>query len=333
MEKSQTAYKLLELLADGKFHSGETLGHILGITRSAIWKAVKQLSTYNIQVESVTGKGYRIPHGMELLNRKQIENQVAPNARKDIDQLIILNSIDSTNDYLLSLIKSEPDKKIACFAEYQNKARGRRGRHWVAPFGTNVSLSLLWYFHKDPAEIVGLSLAIAVGTLSALQKYGIQEGLSLKWPNDILWQGRKLSGVLLEMVAEHHERCAVVIGVGINIHIPNQIANQIDQPWIDIQAITQQTPQRNVLAGLLLNELIYTVQLFAEQGLTPFIPTWRKFDRLIGKTVKLESPNKNVIGVMQDISDKGELILCDSNNEEKRFLSGELSLRMVKYGD
>ncbi len=329
MEKTQTAYRLLELLSDGKFHSGEALGPILGITRSAVWKAVKQLINLGIGVESLAGKGYRIPHGIELLDSAQIQTALDPSTKAHVHDFIVFTRINSTNDYLLSAMPNNPDKNVVCLAEYQTQGRGRRGRRWVAPFGTNLYLSLLWHFQKDPAEIVGLSLAVAVAVVNALQQYGIKKGLGLKWPNDVLWKGRKLAGILLEMMAEHHEHSAVVIGIGLNTHMPSTAGSEIDQPWTDIHEITHAKPKRNQLAGLIIQHVVQSLLLFQEQGLTPFLPTWRAFDRLIGKTVKLEISSRTIEGVMQDVSDKGELILLCANNEEKRFYSGELSVRVV----
>jgi len=251
MKKTQTSYKLLKLLSDGQFHSGETLGSTLGISRSAIWKAVKKLHDYGIIIESISGKGYRIPYGIELLNQKTVEKKLNDTAKNNLDKLIILNQTDSTNDYLLALRESQPDKNVACFAEYQTKAKGRRGRRWITHFATNVDFSLLWHFKKEPSEVVGLSLAIALAVVNALKQYGIKkEGLSVKWPNDVLWNGQKLSGVLLEMIAEHHGHCSVVIGIGLNTYMPNEFGSQIDQPWVDVQQITQSRPRRSVLAGL-----------------------------------------------------------------------------------
>ena len=330
MKKTSTAYKLLTYLNDGKFHSGETLGQTLGITRSAIWKIMQQLSHEGIEIESAAGKGYRILQGMELLNSSTLTQYFDQTTKNAVEELIILDHIDSTNDYLLSLSHTHPRRSIACFAEYQTKARGRRGRSWVAPFGTNIYHSLLWHFDKDPSEIVGLSLAIGVAVQNTLKQYGIKQDISLKWPNDVLWKGRKLAGILLEMTAEHHGTCSVVIGVGLNTYLPKKITTAIHQPWTDIYEITQSPPKRNQLAGLLLNNICQTLMTFEQQGLTPFITVWRKLDTLIGKTVTLQMANQQICGILQDISEKGELILIHENGQVHRFLSGEISLRAMQ---
>lgn len=330
MKKSKTAYKLLAYLSDGKFHSGQSLGRALGITRSAIWKAIQQLNLCGVEIQSISGKGYRIPRGMELLEQSIISQHLNQIAKSVLNDLIILDQVTSTNDYLLSLIPSHRQHNIACFAEYQTHARGRRGKTWITPFGTNIYHSLLWHFNKDPAEIVGLSLAIGVAVYNALKQYGIKGGITLKWPNDILYYDKKLAGILLETTAEHHEYCSVVIGVGINTYIPSQLGHQINQPWIDIYELTQSNPNRNRLAGLLLNNIVQSLQLFEDKGLPPFLATWRKLDNMIGKKIILHTSDTNIEGVMRNVSDKGELILLNDNGQEKKFLSGEVSLRLAE---
>jgi BirA family biotin operon repressor/biotin-[acetyl-CoA-carboxylase] ligase len=321
------AYQLLKLLSDGEFHSNETLSNTLNLSRDDVWHTLQQLIHHGVQVETLMGKGHRIPHGIELLQREKIDTELSDVAKNKLAELILLEEVDSTSDYLLANSKSFADKNVACFAEYQTQGRGRHGKRWIAPYGTNIYFSLLWHFAKTPTQISGLSLAIAITVTMVLERYGIKEGVSVKWPNDVLYYGRKLGGILLDVASENHNGCIAVIGIGLNTHMPAVTANQIDQPWTDIQQITHSKPKRNYLAGLLLNELIHSLLLFTEQGLVPFLPAWRHLDRLIGKTVSLEIAGKQIRGIMQDISDKGELILLDQNNQEKHYLSGELSLR------
>ncbi len=330
MELNERSQALLERLADGEFHAVEQLSQDFTLSNSDIALAIAQLTKAGVPVESVSNQGYRIPHGIQRLRKAAIENQLKTSIKEKLDDIIILAQTTSTNDYLLDLAKKEHTKNIACFAEYQSAARGRHGRPWLAPYGTNVYFSLLWHFKKTPTEIVSISLAVALAVVMTLEHHGIQKGLSVKWPNDVYWAGRKIAGVLLEMTSNPKEGCSVVIGIGLNTHIPPELGQTINQPWTDIHTITKQNPDRNRLAGLLLNHLIETIGVFNEQSLTPFLPMWRELDHLIGKTVKLESQGHEIMGVMQDISEKGELILLCDNNQEKRFYSGELSLRMVK---
>jgi BirA family biotin operon repressor/biotin-[acetyl-CoA-carboxylase] ligase len=330
MNKNKTTYKLLELMSDGRFHSGQDLGQTLGITRSGVWKAIQQLDALGLEIHAVTGKGYRLPQGLELLNEEVIKQQLDADSSHRIQQLDLLTVTSSTNDYLLKLMKRQPLRtdNIACLAEYQTGSRGRLGRTWVSSFGSSLYLSLLWHFAKDPSEIVGLSLTTALAVVRSLRSYGIDNHLQLKWPNDVLWKGRKLAGVLIDLVAESHGRCYVVIGIGLNVQMPYHVGKEISQPWADISQILHSKPERNKLAGLLLNELAHLLPEFERYGLKPLLPEWQTYDPIIGKSVTLTTPQNKIVGVVQGISAQGELILLTENNEVKHLMSGEVSLRL-----
>ena len=182
-----------------------------------------------------------------------------------LNEIIVLNEIDSTNQFLFSKIDTKTPKSIACFSEQQTQGRGRRGREWLSPFASNIYHSLLWYFEKDPSELMGLSLAVAVMTTRALKQYGIKTGLELKWPNDIFWESQKLAGILIEMVSQPQDICAVVVGIGINTRLSQQHIIDLDRPVTSIEKITQHPADRNQLAGLLLNALIEGFQQFQKE--------------------------------------------------------------------
>lgn len=317
--------KIIEILADGHFHSGEELGNVLGVTRSAIWKTVNQLADLGISVSSVKGKGYQIPNGIELLDKAKILAVLQPATRQHLHTIDINDSINSTNQFLLDQVKTGAKSGYVCIAEHQRQGRGRRGRQWQSPFGTNLYFSLLWSFNKDPAEIAGLSLIMGVAIIRTLHKFGAKD-IGLKWPNDVLWQQRKLGGVLVEIVAESHSQTQVVIGVGINLNMPSEIV--IDQPWVDLQTLIGHRPPRNQIMGELLNEIIQVLEAFDKNGLKSFLQEWEQYDCVIGKEVKMQFPQSTIDGEALGISEKGELILKDVHNNVHRFLSGEVSLRL-----
>jgi BirA family biotin operon repressor/biotin-[acetyl-CoA-carboxylase] ligase len=325
MKAIKTTEKVLNLLIDGEFHSGEQIGAALGITRSAIWKAIQDLSKkYQLDVESVAGKGYRLPQKIELLDPALISAEL--NTEDTVDNILVLDQIESTNDYLLSQIKSGNTAKIACFAEQQTQGKGRRGRTWISPFGHNIYHSLLCSFSKDTSEIMGLGLAIAVAVLEALREYGIEKGLALKWPNDIYHEGKKLAGILLEMSAQANDACQVVIGVGINTHLNPAEARVIDQPFTSLSAIEKQSVRRNQLAGILLKHLIHAIKLFEKEGLSPFLIRWDPYDFLKNREIHLIMSTKNITGIMRGISERGALLL-EVDGEIQPFFSGDTSVR------
>lgn len=328
VKKYNKTQALLRLLQDGHFHSGQSLGETLGITRSAIWKAIQNLQKQGVEVQSVNGKGYRIPFGLSLLDPVLINDALKPEAAPLLNKLVCLENVDSTNDYLLKAVDHNNPKTIACFAEQQTAGKGRLGREWLSPYGNNIYHSLLWYFDKDPSELMGLSLAIAVATARALQTLGIRDHLELKWPNDLLWRSQKFGGVLVEMLAEPQHHCAVVIGIGINTRLTLQ--QSLDRPITSTESILGKPTNRNVLAAELLNQLLPALNDFNKNGLKNFINDWESLDSFRGRMVRLNSTQKEIIGLMRGITLNGELLLEDTQGRVSTHLSGEMSLRKLK---
>lgn len=321
---------ILQILSDGNYHSGADLGIKLKLTRSAIWKLIKQLQKYNINIEAKTNLGYRIPEGLELLDTKAIMSFVSATHAKPIkNKVAIFDELTSTNTYLADSIKERDNKKgiNVCFAEYQTAGKGRLGREWVSPFAKNIYMSLLWQFSRAPHELGGLGLVVAVAITEALKKQGIEDGITLKWPNDVLWNRRKLAGILIELFGETHHIYNAVIGVGLNTNMPATTGKKITQEWCDISQIINTKPQRNKLAGLLLDQLLAAITNYEKHGLAPFIEKWQKLDTSYGKKVTIITPQQKISGIGYGIDNNGYFLLKDSNGETRSFASGEVSLR------
>ncbi len=330
MKAIKTTEKVLQMLADGEFHSTEQLGEALSVTRSAILKSIQELSEgYQLRLDLVAGKGYRLANKIERLDKELISANLKKITLMQLDEIIILGQIDSTNDYLMKRVRLR-GPNIACFAEQQTQGKGRRGRQWISPFGHNIYHSLLWSFSKDASEIMGLSLAIAVAGLEALQEYGIKKNLALKWPNDIYYGNKKLSGILLEMSAQAHDTCQVVIGIGINTQLPPEEAKQIDQPFTSLEEILKTPVSRNKLAGILLNHLIRAIQLFDKEGLAPFLNRWESYDYLKNRKIHLENQGKKISGIMQGISNQGALLL-ETDGKIHSYFSGDTSVKIPNF--
>jgi len=316
---------IIHLLADGAYHSGEEIGQHLGITRSGVWKALKQFEQYGIDIESTHGKGYRVPDGLELLVADNITVLLTPPAKQQLSQLEILTELASTNSYLLAKAREGLHSGHVVTVEWQTAGRGRRGRPWVSPFGSNIYTSILWQFPGGARELSGLSIAVGVAIVRALEAYGIHQ-LQLKWPNDILWHNKKLAGVLVETFIDDLGVCHSIIGIGLNINLPKSAAGSIDQPWIDIKGIINHRPGRNRLLGLLLNELLLALPEFERTGLSAFLPEWQALDMLYGQEVTVEIMGKQETGIAQGIDNQGGLIL-KTNDQHKTLNAGEVTVR------
>lgn len=318
---------LLELLSDGCFHSGTELGHKLDISRTAVWKHIKALeSAYGLDVQAVQGKGYRLPVRLDLLDPSHIKKALSAQAGALLSELEVKTVVDSTSHYLMQQPSVLPGYAHVVLAERQTAGRGRRGRNWISPFAQNIYLSLLWSFDNSLMNLSGLSLAVGVSVVDALTQSGVS-GLMLKWPNDIYYQGRKLGGILLELKGEAGGPCSVVVGLGLNVSMSRQAGADIDQAWTDLASISRQSLSRNELVSALLNTLLPAMQLYASQGLTPFISRWQEHDMLKDKPVALLLPQQQRLGIARGIDEQGAL-LFESNGQLETLYAGEVSLRL-----
>lgn len=316
----------MQILADGHFHSGEALGSRLGVTRAAIWKQLRRLETLGLTVHAVRGRGYRLAQPIEFLQPEIIERGLPPAIRAQLAQIDIIAEVDSTNTYLKTRAAQGAASGSACLAEWQRGGRGRLGRNWVSPFGCNLYLSLLWRFAAGPTALAGLSLAMGVALARALRP-SVETGLGLKWPNDVQWRGRKLAGILVEIAGESAGPSHAVIGIGINVRMPETAATAIQQPWIDLARIAKEFPARNSLAGHVLEELVTALRAFEQHGLTAFLDDWRELDVTAGRSVQLQLPGGIIAGESRGIDETGALVI-QVGSELRRYASGEISLRM-----
>ncbi len=324
-------FQLLQLLADGRWHSGEELAAAFGVSRAAIWKRMKLLQELpGVVVESATGKGYRLSRPLELLQRERILQHLGEQWSRQLQELYLLPSTGSTNSYLQQQCTSLAHGGVACLAEHQTAGRGRRGRRWVSPFGRNLCLSLAWRFDLPLQDLAGLSLASGVALARVLRRTGLKEH-RLKWPNDILVDGRKLAGILVEASGEANGPCSAIIGIGLNLELDEASGQLIDQPWTDLRTNLHTLPGRNELAGLLLHELMVSCSRYQQEGLAPFLQEWRAWDGFLGQEVELIMGDRRIAGVYSGLDERGGLILHSSSGPET-FYAGEVSLRRKARG-
>ena len=319
-------FKIAALLSDGHFHSGNELGHTTGLSRSGVWKIIKKLQEdYGVVCHTVKGKGYCIPGGLIFLDSTLIQNSLSEKSLSSLSQLEILPTIGSTNMYLLSKITHAFTSGHACFAEHQFSGKGRRGKAWFSPYGCNIFLSLFWRFSKDVMALQGLTLAMAVAVVRALTRYGVV-GAQIKWPNDIYVQGKKLAGILVELHAVADVETSVVIGVGLNVAMPILSENYVDQPFTDVATIMRVVPDRNKLAGFLLDALLEMCQAFSHNPFFAFKETFEHCDMLRGSEVTVMLGNENISGIAEGVDEYGALCVR-VDGVVRSFHSGSVSLK------
>ena len=316
--------KLLNLLSDGRFHSGEELGEVLGISRAAVWKKLKALEELGLSLDSVRGKGYRLGQGIELLDQVRIEAGLDGALSKAI-KLHTCFSTSSTNDLVKDLSDGQPGSLTFCLAEHQTSGRGRRGRAWVSPFGSTISMSANWRISEGTASLEGLSLAVGLAVLKALEANGARN-LELKWPNDVLWQGKKLSGILLEVHGDPTGECDVIIGIGINIKLSEEQRKGIGQPAVDLHQVCGKTVSRNAVVAQLINTLSHMLEGFSHGGFALYKDQWSEHNAFRGQVVTIEAAGRKEKGFNAGVNEQGGLLI-KTETGIKVFNGGEVSLR------
>lgn len=315
-------------LCDGEFHSGEGLAQALGVTRSAVWKAANALRDLGTPMEAVRNRGYKLLTASEPLAAASIREGISLNIRERLSRLDVAWSTGSTNTELVERANPPQGRSEVLLAEFQTAGRGRRGRAWLAPPGGAVCLSLSWTFREVPRDAGALSLAIGVCVLRALEAQGMQ-GVRLKWPNDVLFGGRKLGGILIELRAESAGPACAVVGIGLNVALGVELLGKIAATGLkatDLLSVSEVPISRNALAAALIEACIRGLLEFEQQGLRPFVEEWRHADALRGREVAVQAADETVRGLARGI-DLGGALLVETPQGLKKFYSGEVTVR------
>lgn len=315
---------LLELLRDGKFHSGEALGEALGVSRAAVWKQLKKIEALGVRLESVRGRGYRMDPSVQLIDKNELEKALKGAGLVDIE-LLIKRTTGSTNDdaaaYCVPQLKSFP----VVLAEYQQAGRGRRGRQWMGRFGANIYLSTVWRCSTGAAALEGLSLVVGVSVVESLEALGYR-GLQLKWPNDILHEGAKLAGVLIEVRGDMMGDCFAIIGLGLNLHLDDEERLDIGQPATSLADLSNEIPNKQEIAAELIARLKANLDSFAGDGFASFVDRWQGYDAYAGIPVRVISGPHQVFGTGRGIAENGSYIL-ETESGPYYCQGGEISIR------
>ncbi|NBF03402.1 bifunctional biotin--[acetyl-CoA-carboxylase] ligase/biotin operon repressor BirA [Pseudomonas sp. Fl5BN2] len=312
---------LLELLKDGRFHSGQALGEALGISRSAIWKQLQLLETeLGLVIHKVRGRGYQLASPIILLGAAEIA-KYSPGSTWGVQ---VFDSIDSTNAEALRSIARGCSSPFVVLAERQTAGRGRRGRKWISPFAENIYYSLVLRVEGGMRQLEGLSLVVGLAVMHALREFGVL-GAGLKWPNDVLVGQKKIAGILLELVGDPADVCHVVLGIGINVNMQN--VEEVDQEWTSVRLESGRMADRNQLVARLGEILASYLERHQLKGFPAIREEWEQNHLWQGRAVSLIAGVNKVDGVVMGIDRQGALCLS-VEGEERVYSGGELSLRL-----
>ncbi|TBU87504.1 bifunctional biotin--[acetyl-CoA-carboxylase] ligase/biotin operon repressor BirA [Stutzerimonas kirkiae] len=315
-------YRLLQLLSDGRFHSGAELGALLGVTRAAVWKKLQLLEkSFSISLERISGKGYRLASPISLLDESRLSSALGSLGWS----VFLREEIDSTNAEALRLLQCPTSLPFIVVAESQTAGRGRRGRRWASPPVRNLYCSFALRVEAGGRHLSGMSLAVGLAVVDTLRSLGVP-GVGLKWPNDVYVDGKKVAGILLELTGDPADQCHVVIGIGINVNMTFSV-DEIDQPWTSLRSVLGALVDRNELLLRLAMSLSGYLERHISEGFSALRAEWEAVNVWQGLMCRLSAGSQEVLGRVLGVDDHGALRL-DVDGCIYVFSGGELSLRL-----
>jgi len=314
-----------------EYISGEHLSTVLGVSRTSIWKIINDLKEEGYIIESSSKKGYRLNFDSDVLNSFEIEEELQTKVLGR--NIVYLESIDSTNNYAKKIALEGCEEGTLVVADYQTCGRGRLGRDWNSSDKKGVWMSLVLRPDISFEDIQIITLAASVAVVQALFEVA-QIKAGIKWPNDIIINGKKVCGILVEMNMEIDRINFLVLGIGLNV---NQQADDFPKELLD-KAVSLKMyleESSNSQKKLKRNELIVAILLKFEEiydkvkcgAFEDIISQWKKYSVTLGKEVSMIYKNERYTGIAEDITKDGKLIVRCNDGSIKEVFSGEVSVR------
>ena len=320
------ARKLLEILSDGRWHSPGDLQEALSNDASLLQRWLAQFQDYGLEVQRNAEGQVSLPHPLSLLERQRILKGLEPAFRDSLSHFELPLVVDSTNTNAMEWLRKGNKGRAVFLAEQQTSGRGRRGRSWISPMARNLTMSLVWPVTEIGQVQQGFSLVVALSLVDAIRSIGLQgsELLRVKWPNDVWLGDAKLAGILLELHGATSSSPHVVIGIGVNVHMPEQQRAGIDQPVSDLHSQGNQSLDRNQLVVAILSKLERNLQSLHADGFENFRQLWHGLEIYQNRQVEIVGHGQRTIGVVRGVSSNGELIL-ETKEGERHFAGGEIA--------
>lgn len=321
----------LQLLADGQWHTGVAMAESLGLSRTAIWKQVAGLRALGVVVIADRRQGYRLEHPLDLLDAGRIRTGLEPRVRTAVESLEVLPVTISTNLCLAGRpLPPEGGFRVVA-ADYQTGGRGRRGRRWLSPLGHGICLSVARCFAAIPRDLPTLSLVAGIAVVDALTDLGAA-GVLLKWPNDVMGDGGKLGGILVEVAGEPGGPLHVIIGIGLNVRSVAGLAKKLQEeggafPAVALDQITgeKRLNRSDIVAGI-LNSLHAHLEKFEALGWAGIADRWQGQDFLRGRSVVVMQGSRTISGIARGIADDGALFV-EIDGILTTVVAGDVTLR------
>ncbi|MBN1829984.1 MAG: biotin--[acetyl-CoA-carboxylase] ligase [Deltaproteobacteria bacterium] len=316
---------ILSLLAAqrGAWVSGESMGRDMKLSRAAIWKHVRKLRDEGHRIDSARKKGYRFEEAADLLSSAELSRALVATAigRK----IFSIPRTESTNKIAKELAADGAPDGTIVVAEEQTAGRGRRGRFWFSPVRLGIYCSFLLRPTLTPAQAPQLTLLAAVALAEAITDV-TQLNVTIKWPNDIEADGRKIAGILTEISTGMDLIDYVVVGTGINVNIPRDaFPQEISERASSLLAETRRTYSRTSILQAYVERFDRNYRLLGVAGFAPILARWKELSSIIGKRVLIDAVSSTVEGTVKDIGADGVLLLEDAAGAMHRVFSGDIS--------
>lgn len=320
--------EILESLKQNKenFISGEELSNQIGVSRTAIWKHIKQLKEEGYGIESTSRKGYRLIAEPDRLDDKALEIELRH--RKLMDKVFHFDSIDSTNNQAKIMASKGAPEGTVILAEEQTSGRGRLGRSWLSPKGTGIWMSIILKPDIEPSEAAKITqIAAAAVTLAVREITDCEAGI--KWPNDIIVNGKKICGILTEMSGELNSVNYMVVGMGMNVNQePEDFPPDLKDTATSIRECVGKAISRKKMALSILRHFEELYMDFLEcKNVGKSVSICKNYSVTLGKEVKIIQKGTELIAQALDITEEGELIIRNNKGEIQKIVSGEVSVR------
>ncbi|MCY6958173.1 biotin--[acetyl-CoA-carboxylase] ligase [Clostridium brassicae] len=321
--------KIIELLKQNKnnFISGQKISESLGVSRAAIWKYINSIKEDGYEIESVSRKGYKLVASPDLLTFEEIKDTL--NTKYIGRNIVHLESVDSTNNEAKKLANKDVIEGTVVIAEEQTMGKGRLGRNWVSPKYKGVWMSIILTPDINPMNVPKVTQVAAASVIMGFKKNGIEA--FVKWPNDIVINGKKVCGILTEMSGEINKVNYVVIGIGINVNInEEEFPKEVSAVASSLKIQSGKTISRKEVVSSTLNyfEELYE-EFITKENIDTSIKICKENSILLGKEIKVIERNKKLLAKALDLSDEGRLIVQYSNGKVEEIMSGEVSVRGI----
>lgn len=318
--------KLLDMLLQnpGEYISGEEISRRLGISRTAVWKQINKLRLEGYEFEAVSRKGYRLVHIPDKLEFTAVIEAMKTNSFGR--RLKLIDVTTSTQEEMRLLAEQGAPSGSLIIAEEQTSGRGRQGRKWLSPPGKGIWMSLLLRPELPLTCAPQLTLLCAVAVCRAIRAVtGVDAGI--KWPNDLLVQGRKVCGILIESVGEDELIRYCIAGIGIDVNLdPDDYPPELLAIATSLKMESGQDCNRAVLIGAVMNELEKLYELYVEQGFGPICHLWEALSITMGKEITVKTARGDIQGIAEGLDPSGALTLVSKDGQRINIYSGEVQL-------